>query len=482
MLSLAETAEQIRNRKLSSAELTRGCLDRIERLNPVLNAFITVTAELALEQAMQADAEIAAGKWRGPLHGIPIALKDLIDVAGVRTTAASNQFRNRIATQDADIVTRLKRAGAVIVGKTNLHEFAFGGSGMVSAFGPVRNPWDVTRITGGSSSGSAAAVVAGMCVAAIGTDTAGSVRDPAALCNVVGLRPSDGVWSMEGVIPLRKSFDTVGLMTQTVEDCCLMMQTLRDSQHPEDSNESVKHVRAGIARKGFFDGVDPDVAKCVEEALSVMRSQVASVRDVQVDVRIPWTDFDVEILEYHHQMLAETPELYQPDTLARLRTCGAIPAAEFERAQRDLAAARNEANGIFELVDVVITPTCLVGAAKISELQEMDATKLRAYEVQKLLRNTAPFSLLFWPSVSVPCGFTGEGLPVGLQISAAPGADALALRLAHAYEQATEWHKRVPNRSQTRIPRALAQAAIGCRTQKARATEFHLLTQRCRPP
>ncbi len=204
MLSLAETAEQIRNRKLSSAELTRGCLDRIERLNPVLNAFITVTAELALEQAMQADAEIAAGKWRGPLHGIPIALKDLIDVAGVRTTAASNQFRNRIATQDADIVTRLKRAGAVIVGKTNLHEFAFGGSGMVSAFGPVRNPWDVTRITGGSSSGSAAAVVAGMCVAAIGTDTAGSVRDPAALCNVVGLRPSDGVWSMEGVIPLTK--------------------------------------------------------------------------------------------------------------------------------------------------------------------------------------------------------------------------------------------------------------------------------------
>ncbi len=176
-----------------------------------------------------------------------------------------------------------------------------------------------------------------------------------------------------------------------------------------------------------------------------MRSQVASVRDVQVDVRIPWTDFDVEILEYHHQMLAETPELYQPDTLARLRTCGAIPASEFERAQRDLAAARNEANGIFELVDVVITPTCLVGAAKISELQEMDATKLRAYEVQKLLRNTAPFSLLFWPSVSVPCGFTGEGLPVGLQISAAPGADALALRLAHAYEQATEWHRRVPN-------------------------------------
>src|ERR1019366_7157291 len=186
MLTLTEAAEQIRTRRLSPVELTRDCLARIERLNPVLNAFITVTSDLALDQARQAEAEVMAGNWRGPLHGIPIGLKDLLDTAGVRATAASNQFRERIPAEDAELVKRLKKAGTVIVGKLNLHEFAFGGSGIVSAFGPARNPWDVSRITGGSLSGSAAAVAAGMCIAAIGTDTAGSARGPAALCGVVG--------------------------------------------------------------------------------------------------------------------------------------------------------------------------------------------------------------------------------------------------------------------------------------------------------
>ena len=205
-------------RKLSSLELTRACLDRIAKLDSQLNAFITVTEELASQQASQADAEISSGHWRGPLHGIPVALKDLIDVAGVKTTAGSHQFRDRIATEDAAIVKQLRAAGAVIVGKNNLHEFAFGGSGMISAFGPTRNPWDITRISGGSSSGSAAAVASAMCLAALGTDTAGSVRDPAALCGLIGFRPSAGVRSIDGVVPLRKSFDTVGLLTRTAED------------------------------------------------------------------------------------------------------------------------------------------------------------------------------------------------------------------------------------------------------------------------
>src|SRR5271165_5182050 len=193
MLTLTQAAEQIRTRRISPVELTRGCLSRIERLNPILNAFITVTADLALEQARQAEADISVGNWRGPLHGVPVGLKDLLDTAGVRTTAASNQFRDRVPAEDAELVRQLKQAGAVILGKLNLHEFAFGVSGIVSAFGAVKNPWDPERITGGSSSGSAAAVAAEMCVAAIGTDTAGSVRCPAVLCGIVGHRPSAGL-------------------------------------------------------------------------------------------------------------------------------------------------------------------------------------------------------------------------------------------------------------------------------------------------
>jgi aspartyl-tRNA(Asn)/glutamyl-tRNA(Gln) amidotransferase subunit A len=445
MLSIVEASAQIRDRRLSSTELTRACLDRIDKLNPLLNAFITVTSELALEQAREADAAIAAGNWRGPLHGVTVALKDLIDVAGVRTTAASHQFPNRIATEDAAVVTQLKRAGAVIVGKTNLQEFAFGGSGLISAFGPARNPWDASRITGGSSSGNAAAVAAGMCVAAIGTDTAGSVRDPGALCGIVGHRPSAGACSTHGIIPLRKSFDTAGPMTRTVEDAWLMLSGLADKQPFVPLGDSVERVKVGMARQGFFEGLEADVASCIEQAMEVIRGLVASVQEVHVEITVPWTDFDVEILDYHRQMMKNSPQLYEPATLARLQSCNAILATEFERAQRGLAAARRDAEKVFGEVDVVITPTCSAAAPRISDLEAMSAGNLRAFEVQKLLHNTAPFSLLFWPSVSVPCGFTSEDLPVGMQISARPGADETALRVAHAYEQATGWKKRAPS-------------------------------------
>lgn len=444
MLSIVDASAKIRGREISSLELTRACLGRIDRLNPSLNAFITVTAEMAMEQARRADAELAAGTIRGALHGIPVALKDLIDVAGVKTTAASNQFRDRIATDDAPLVTRLKNAGAVIVGKTNLQEFAFGGSGIVSAFGPVRNPWDVTRITGGSSSGSAAAVASGMCVAAIGTDTTGSVRAPAALCHIVGHRPSAGVWSTERIIPLRRSFDTAGPMTRTAEDAWLMLNTLGSRNPLNPLERTIEHVRVGIPRNGFFDELDADVATRVEDALTVIRSRVSSLREMSVGIDISWTSFETEILEYHRPMLTQSPERYQPQTLARLGACSTVPDSEYQRVQLALATARCEAEKIFDSVDVVVTPTCPVVAPRIAELQAMPAADLRAYEVQKLLRNTGPFSLLFWPSVSVPCGFTTDGLPVGLQISARPGADDLALRVAFAYEQATEWHKQVP--------------------------------------
>jgi aspartyl-tRNA(Asn)/glutamyl-tRNA(Gln) amidotransferase subunit A len=451
MLTLTEAAQQIRSRQLSPVELTRACLARIERLNPTLNAFITITADLASEQARQAEVEVMAGHWRGPLHGIPIGLKDLLDTAGVLTTAASNQFRERVPTQDAALVRQLKQAGAVLLGKLNLHEFAFGGSGIVSAFGPVKNPWDLERITGGSSSGSAAAVAAGLCIAAIGTDTAGSIRCPAALCGIVGHRPSAGWLSCTGVVPLSTSFDTPGPMTRTVRDAALLLGALvaeAGSSTPNDwaaLDDSLAGLRVGIARKGFFDAFQPEVAACVEEAIAVIKTLVAHVGEVELEASGHRTIFNAEIYEYHEAMVTKTPELYQPHTLPRVLKCAGISATDYIRDWRILHEERNKAEELFKQVDVVVTPTVPVAAPRISNLEALGINELRPFETKYLLRNTSPFSVLFWPSVSVPCGFQREGLPVGLQISGKPGADATVLRLAHAYEQATDWHKRAPS-------------------------------------
>ena len=442
MYTLTEAARLLRDRRLSSLELTQACLANIERLNPVINAFITVTDQLALRQAKQADAELAAENYRGPLHGIPIALKDLIDVEGIPTTAASKQFTQRISQDDAAIVVGLKQAGAVILGKTNLHEFAFGGSGVVSAHGPARNPWDTSRITGGSSSGSAAAVASGMCIAAIGTDTAGSVRIPAALCGILGHRPSTGVWSSEGIIPLRKSFDTPGPMTRTVEDASLLMRSI--GERPAPVSVEINRLRLGVAREGFYEGLDAEVATSLQHAEDVLRALVGSMRDVTVKVDARWSSFDGEILDYHQPMLEATPELYQSGTLARLRTCSVETPEQYRAVKSAVQEERLAAEKVFDDVDVVVTPTCVEPAPRIGDLQAMSAAELRAYEVEYLLRNTAPFSLLYWPTVSVPCGFTNSGLPIGMQISARPGADEVALQVAAAYEQATAWHKRLP--------------------------------------
>lgn len=445
MLTLSQAAQQIRTRQISPLELTRHFLSRIERLNPSLNAFITVTGELALSQARQAEEEVKAGRWRGPLHGVPIALKDLLDTAGVRTTAASNQYRDRIPPADAEVVRRLQQSGAVILGKTNLHEFAFGVSGIVSAFGAVRNPWNLDRITGGSSSGSAAAVAAGLCVAAIGTDTAGSIRCPSALCGTVGHRPSHGLVSNQGVIPLSQSFDTCGPMIHTVEDAVTVLRVLAGLTEPIELNGDVAHMKIGIARAGFFDGMDTGVASCVEEAIRLIDGMTAGTRDVDLKVGAFRTIFNAEIYQYHKTMLERSPELYDPRTLLRVRGCAGITDAAYHQAVTELGVLRAESEKLFEAVDVVLTPAVPIVAPKIADLEAIPLGQLRAYEVAHLLRNTSPFSVLFWPSTVVPCGFTSEGLPVGLQISARPGADATTLSLAHAYQSATEWHLRNPS-------------------------------------
>jgi len=442
MLTLVEAAEQIRTRKISPVELTQQCLDRIERLNPTLTAFITITADQALDAARRAEAEIAAGNYRGPLHGIPIGLKDLFDTAGIPTTAASNQYRQRIPTEDAEIVRRLKQGGAVILGKLNMHEFAFGMSGVVSAFGPAKNPWNVEHITGGSSSGSAAAVAAGLCIAALGSDTSGSGRCPPALCGIVGHRPSALLMSLKGVVPLCTSFDTVSPIARTVADAALLMDAMTSaSAYATLLGEDVGHLKVGIARPHFFDDLHPDVAACVADALLVIARLVAQTSDVEVPVDSFRKIFDAEIYEYHEAMAANTPELYDPRTLYRLQRCAGISATDYIRERHRLAAFRNDAEKIFEKVDVVITPTVPAAAPKLAEMEALAIPDVRPFEVKYLLRNTAPFSSLFWPSLSVPCGFSSDGLPLGMQISSRPGADSTVLRLAHAYEQATEWHK-----------------------------------------
>jgi len=445
MLTLADAAAQIRDRKLSPVELTRACLDRIERLNPTLNAFITVTGDQAMDTARQAESEIDAGNYRGPLHGVPVGLKDLFDTAGVLTTAASNQYLDRIPTEDAYVVRRLKQLGAVIVGKLNMHEFAFGMSGVISAFGPTKNPWNPERITGGSSSGSAAAVAAGMCVASLGSDTSGSGRCPPALCGIVGHRPSAGLMSLRGMVPLCTSFDTVSPITYTVADAATLMDSLSGkSNFASLLGEGAAQLRIGVARNHFFDDLDADVSAAMDEALKVLGSLAAEMKEVDVPRDAFRTIFDAEIYEFHESMVTKTPELYQPLTLFRAKKTAGISATDYIRECRRLAKFRADAEKIFDQVDVVITPTTPVPAPKLADLEALAIPDVRPFEMKYLLRNTAPFSSLFWPSMSVPCGFSRDGLPIGMQISARPQADSTVLRVAHAYEQATEWCKRKP--------------------------------------
>jgi aspartyl-tRNA(Asn)/glutamyl-tRNA(Gln) amidotransferase subunit A len=445
LATISDLASRLRRKEISSVELTRACLERIEALNPKLNAFITVMAESALAEARAADSEIVRGEWRGPLHGIPVALKDLIDTAGVRTTAASALYKDRIPNRDAEVVRRLREAGAVIVGKNNLHEFAYGGSSLVSYFGDVRNPRDSERIAGGSSGGSAAAVVVGMAYATIGTDTAGSIREPAALCGCVGLKPTYGLVSSEEVIPLSWSLDHVGPLTTCVADAAIVLQEIAGSA-PDDIastgatrnyvsalSEGAKTLRVGVPREYFFDDLDAEVAAAVEHALQVIRSLVAEMKDMRLDVPTDRTVQAAESWTYHQNNVAQSPELYQPETLRRLRTGEKITAAEYIERFRELQDARRNIRAAFANVDVLITPTTPMPAPAIAELKA-NPEELRPAEI-RLLRNTRPFNVWGLPAISIPCGLTKTGLPIGLQIAGPHWREDWVLRIAHAYEQ-----------------------------------------------
>lgn len=451
--TIEQVSEQVRNHSVSPVELTRKCLARIEQLNPKLNAFITVTAERALAQAKAAEQEIQAGRWRGPLHGIPIGLKDLIDTAGLRTTAGSAVFRERIPEADAEVVKRVLQAGAVILGKQNLHEFAYGGSSLVSHFGPVRNAWNADHIAGGSSGGSATAVAAGMCYAAIGTDTAGSIREPAALCGVVGLKPTYGRVSSRGVIPLSVSLDHVGPIAASVVDCAILLQAIAgyDPADPASINVTVEEYRPSIGRKlerlrigaprsFFYEELDPEVGAAVEKALQTLGTLARDVRELTIDVPTDRSLQSAESYAYHAAGISRYPELYQPETLRRIRSGEAIGPDRFLLLKVELLRSRQEALNIFRDVDVLVTPTTPVPAPLVADLTNTPEN-LRPAELL-LLRNTRPFNVWGFPAISLPCGFTENGLPIGLQISGPPHSEPLILGLAAAFESATQWHLR----------------------------------------
>lgn len=434
MESIAQTAARIKGREISPVEIVRECLANIERHNPSLNAFITVMADSALAEAKAAEGEIQSGNLRGSLHGIPIGLKDLIDTAGVRTTAASAVFRDRVPGHDADVVKQLRAAGAVIIGKQNLHEFAYGGSSLISHFGPVRNPVNPEFIAGGSSGGSVAAVARGMCYAAIGTDTAGSIREPAALCGVVGLKPSHGLVSTRGIIPLSTSLDHAGPITPTVEDAALVLDAIAGGKNfTAQLRGGIGDLALGLPRKYFFEDLDPEIHSALEVAIDDLASKVKSVREIDCPIEEDRTVFLFESHQYHRDKVSASPELYDPETLRRVRVGGEISEAEYHNALGKLQKTRDQAAKMFRDVDLLLTPTTPAPAPRISDLLT-DISRLRPAEMV-LLRNTRPVNVWGLPAVSVPCGFTAQGLPIGLQIIGPPNGEEKVLRAAYAHEQ-----------------------------------------------
>ena len=467
-LTLKQASDLLRRRDVSPVELTEACLARIDRHEPAINAFITVTREQALATARELEGEIRRGRRRGPLHGIPIALKDNIDTAGVLTTAASGVFKDRVPAADANVVVRLKDAGAVLLGKLNLHEFALGGTSAVTYYEPVHNPWALDRVAGGSSGGSAAAIAADLCLGTLGTDTGGSIRIPASLCGVVGLKPTYGRVSNRGVIPMAWTLDHVGPMCKTVEDAALILAAIAgydrldptsvDMPVPDYTRAigmSTAKLRVGVARKPFFDNLNPEVAQAVEAAIDVLRKLTAGVTEVEVPAAGNVADvWNSEIYAYHEPWITKTPELYQPATRNLVQGAGKTSALTYAMARRQLDVVRRDIKKVFGGIDVLVTPTQRGVAQPIAAPQPAPGRGRGGAPPAGGgvppggggggIINTAAFDVYGLPTISVPCGFSSSGLPIGLQISGNHFAESTVLAVAHAYERATDWHKRRP--------------------------------------
>ncbi|HTS32198.1 MAG TPA: amidase [Bryobacteraceae bacterium] len=449
--SLTEAASALAKRTISSEELTRLCLARIEKLDRQLNAFITVDADSALAQARECDRRRAAGGVPGTLLGVPIALKDNIDTAGVRTTAAAQVFKDRVPSEDAEVTRRLKGAGVVFLGKLNLDEMAFAGTGTTGCFGPAHNPWNLDRITGGSSAGSAAAVSAGLCFGSVGSDDGGSVRIPGAHCGVVGCKTSYGRVSTRGVVPSAYSMDTIGPITRTVEDAAALLQilaghdpldaiTLREPvpDYAQSLRLPIAPLRVGVPRPYFFEQLHPDVAAAVEEAIRHLRPKVREVRDVTLP-RLRQAengDYDVELYHYQKPFFDKSPELYHPWSQRHLNQMKKVETLAYIETLKRVRECRRDIRRVFEEVDVLLLPTMREPAPLIRET--IDETHRRPPS------NTSAFNHYGTPALTLPCGLSKDGMPIGLQIVGPPFGEPVVLRVALACQQSTDWRRKSP--------------------------------------
>lgn len=459
-LSIARASRALRDREVSPLELTEAYLRRIEQLNPRINAFITVTAERALADARRATDELDAGKSRGPLHGIPIAHKDLYETAGIRTTGGAKIHGDYVPGEDCTVARRLREAGTVLLGKLNTHEYAYGVTTNNPHYGATRNPWDLDRIPAGSSGGSGAAVAAGMVMAATGSDTGGSIRMPASVCGVVGLKPTYGRVSKQGVLPLSYRFDHTGPLSRSVEDAALMLNIMAGYDPadatslrlpPEDFTadlyKGIEGLRVGVPRAHFFDHLEEDVATAVESAIAELGRLGAVVQEVDIA-----GVFD-GVAGLFAFVLAEAQQIHADSISARLGDFGddlqallgseSPGAAQLMHGLRACDTLTARMRMALESVDVLVTPTTPITAARIGQ----DSIRYGGLDEPVLLamiRCTAPFNATHLPALSLPCGFNRAGLPVGLQIAGRPFDEATVLRAAHAYERATEWHRRAP--------------------------------------
>jgi aspartyl-tRNA(Asn)/glutamyl-tRNA(Gln) amidotransferase subunit A len=457
VLTLAGAAEQIERGEISPVELTEAFLERIRRLNPMLNAFITVTEEEALRDARQAEKEIRDGKYRGPLHGIPVAIKDMFDTAGIRTTAGSRILAQNIPSSDATAVARLRENGAVVVGKANLHEWAFGVTNDNPHFGATKNPWDIDRIPGGSSGGSAVAVSARMCLGALGTDTGGSIRVPASACGIVGIKPTRGLVSVRGVIPLSWSLDHAGPMALTTRDLAILLFVIAgyDEADPVSVQRSipvnyevemckgVQGLRIAVPTNHFFDAIDDDVQKAVRNAIVTFEHLDASITEIAFEKveEDPATNriiLGAEASTLHLEHLNSSRSNIGNDVLERLRRGLETSPQDYVLARRIQDERRRARALFFEKFDVLVTPTIPSDPPVREGLNAVNTSG-------NLTRFTSPFNLTGLPAISIPCGFSRKGLPIGMQLVAKHWNEALLFRAAFAYENATGWYKQKPN-------------------------------------
>lgn len=460
---IAELASMLRGKDISPVELTQAYLDRIASLNESLGAYITVMGDSAMAQARQAESEIQAGNYKGPMHGMPIAIKDIIYTKGVLTSAGSKVLADHIPDKNSTIVDALNDAGAVLLGKLNLSEFAIGGT-IDHPFGTPRNPWNTEHTAGGSSSGSGIAVAAGLCAGALGSDTGGSIRGPASFCGIAGIRPTYGRVTRYGVVPMCWSLDTVGPMTRTVEDCALMLQAIA-GHDPLDSTTSVlpvpdyidgmgdgiRGLRIGLPKDMFdYEGLDSEVRDSVMRAIGVMEELGATAEEISLPTSarsgaIFIAIADVEAANFHKDWLRNRGDDYDWSTRTRLESASLTPASAYLTAKRARSLVKQEMQDALEKFDVIIFPTGPVPAPKIAE----STGKPGGYYQGRLdlgrRRYTSPAPLAGMPSISVPTGFSESRLPMGMQIIGKPFAEATLFRAGHAYERASEWYAMHPD-------------------------------------